>query len=98
MVFITVITTSSIGSSQDIFDLLSDFIDEEIDMDFGEEIEQHMHSCPCCRHFFNTFRKTVDLFEHFEMVDVPEETHERLIHTIEIEIREHNITIYKRKK
>jgi len=71
----------------EICELLCDLLDQELEMDFEEEVTGHISRCVTCQSVFRTYKKTVQLYEHMEMLDVPEETHLKLIKFIEIEVR-----------
>ena len=62
--------------------LLSDFIDDELDFDLSDEFERELEDEFCCC-FFNTFKKTVELCHQIEMQEVPEILHYRIIRIIE---------------
>ena len=62
--------------------LLSDFIDDELDFDLSDEFERELEDGICC-YFFNTFKKTVELCHQIEMQEVPRALHYRIIKTIE---------------
>ncbi|MBI5574418.1 MAG: hypothetical protein HY919_07705 [Elusimicrobia bacterium] len=62
--------------------LLSDFIDDELDFDLLDEFERELEDDICCC-FFNTFKKTVDLCHQIEMQEVPKIVHYHIIKTIE---------------
>ena len=62
--------------------LLSDFIDDELDFDLTDEFERELEDDICCC-FFNTFKKTVELCRQIEMQEVPQSLHYRIIKTIE---------------
>lgn len=62
--------------------LLSDFIDDELDFDLSDEFERELENEFCCC-FFNTFKKTVELCHQIEMQEVPQSLHYRIIKTIE---------------
>lgn len=62
--------------------LLSDFIDDELDFNLSDEFERELEDEFCCC-FFNTFKKTVELCHQIEMREVPRHLHYRIIKTIE---------------
>jgi len=83
---------------KEIYRLLSDFIDDELDYEFEREIEQHLNTCKCCLSLINTFRKTINLFNEIETIEVPEKTHKQLWKAIRIEIYEKKIITKRRLK
>ena len=63
-------------SCREIFESLSDYIDEELDPDLCDEIEDHMKGCNPCVAFLNTLQKTVVLYKYSRRDDpVPEKVH-----------------------
>ncbi|MBN1383670.1 MAG: hypothetical protein JW983_02150 [Elusimicrobia bacterium] len=57
-------------------------MDDEMDFDLFDEFERTLEDEFCC-HYFNTFRKTVELCHLIEIQEVPETLHYRIIQTIE---------------
>ena len=43
-----------------IFEALSEYIDDDLDPGVCDEIEQHMQGCAPCQAFLNTLQRTVD--------------------------------------
>lgn len=67
---------------EDFFELLSDFMDDDMDFDLFDEFEKTLEDeFYCC--YFNTFRKTVEFCHLLEIHEVPETLHYRIIRTIE---------------
>lgn len=81
---------------KEIFELLMDFLDEDFEEEIlDEELSLHIEECEHCRCLFNTYRKTIQLYEELEMLQVPDEIHKQLTETIRIEI---NRSTYRRRK
>jgi hypothetical protein len=79
------------------FQLLSDFMDDDMEFDLLDDFERNLKDEFCC-HFFNTFRKTVELCHQIQMRQVPRTLHYRIIQTIEhCEKPTRKITKKKRK-
>jgi len=78
---------------KEIFELISDLIDEEIEIEeeLHREFLEHISECPHCGPFLNTFKKTVNLCRRIENIRVPEEVHISFWRSIRVEI-------YKKKK
>lgn len=72
-----------------LFELLSDYFDEELESEICNEVDELVSEDSCCRSLFNTFNKTLDLFREMEAeeAEVPEEIHIRLYESLRIEIR-----------
>jgi len=72
-----------------LFELLSDYFDEELEDDICAEIDELVSEDFCSGVLFNTFAKTIELCGEIEAeeIEVPEEVHVRLYEFLEIEIR-----------
>ena len=71
---------------REIFEGLSDYIDDELAEKACGEIEQHLKSCENCRIVVNTLRKTVTLYHSIDPETVPGEVSLRLHATIRLEM------------
>ncbi len=69
----------------EIFEALSDFIDQELSDKACGEIERHLAGCSNCRIVVNTLRKTVTLYHSLPRQEMPGEVRIRLHRVIEIE-------------
>jgi len=56
---------------QQIFALLSDYLNLELPADACEEIENHLAGCPPCIEFAESLRKTVELCSHYRPTELP---------------------------
>lgn len=72
---------------KDIFELFSDYLDEELESDLFAEIEEHLEECKHCTSFFHTYQRTVTLCQSIEIVEVPDKVHLKLWRTLRKEIR-----------
>src|SRR5262249_21279499 len=63
---------------REVFDLLSDYVDGELDSQTRETLARHLEACPPCENFLKTFQKTRFLCRESLMVRMPEELRERL--------------------
>lgn len=72
-----------------LWELLSDYFDEELEPDICAEIDELLSEDLCCKALFNTFNKTLELCREMEAeeIEVPEEVHLRLYEFLRIEIR-----------
>ena len=72
-----------------LFELLSDYLDRELESEICAEIDELIREDSCCKTLFNTFNKTLDLCREMETeeVEVPEGVHIRLYESLRIEIR-----------
>ncbi len=72
---------------KDIFELFSDYLDEELESDLFAEIEEHLEECEHCISFFHTYQRTVTLCQSIEIVEVPGEIHLKFWRTLHKEIK-----------
>lgn len=56
---------------QEIFALLSDYLNLELPPDACQEIETHLASCSPCVDFAESLRKTVDLCRSYRPAELP---------------------------
>ena len=57
---------------QEVFALLSDYLNLELPPDACAAIEEHLAGCPPCIEFVESLRKTVDLCRQYRSSEVPE--------------------------
>ncbi len=78
---------------KEIFELISDLLDEELEVEkeFEHEILEHIMDCPHCSPFLKTYKKTINLCHMLEHIEVPQEIHISFWQSIRTEI-------YKKKK
>jgi RNA polymerase sigma-70 factor (ECF subfamily) len=69
-----------------LFELLSEFIDGQIDDDRCAEIRTHLADCPPCDAFLNTLRKTVEVCQKLPCHSLPEETRQELKQMLQAEL------------
>ena len=63
---------------QDTLEILSEYIDGDLDPCLCAEIEQHMAECGNCRIMVDTLRKTVILYRDYGHEEVPADAKDRL--------------------
>jgi len=70
-------------------ELLSDYFDGELESDICAEVDELVSKDFGCKVLFNTFNKTIELFEEMEAeeIEVPGEVHIRFHEFLRIEIR-----------
>lgn len=76
----------------EIFESLSDFIDEELSETACSEIENHMADCRNCRIVVNTLRKTVTLYHQMPRETMSGEARLELHRIIKLEHQGENET------
>jgi anti-sigma factor (TIGR02949 family) len=64
------------GACREIFERLSEYMDEELPPDLCERIEAHMGDCPPCVAFLESLRRTVRLVESIDAPTLPDELRE----------------------
>lgn len=74
-------------SCREVFDLLSDYVDGELEKTTEESLTRHLGACPPCERFLKTFQKTRDLFRKELFEEMPEELRGRLRKFLREEIR-----------
>lgn len=72
---------------KDIFDLLFDYLNEELEDELYTEIEEHITECHHCISFVHTYQRTVTLCQSIEIVRVPGRLHVKLWRTLRKEIK-----------
>ena len=63
---------------QDAIALLGDFLEQELGEHLASDLERHLHDCPPCVAYLNTYRKTRELTGSSQRVPMPEEMKRRL--------------------
>ncbi len=63
---------------QQITDLILDYITGELHPDTASELEKHLHICPDCVAFMNTYKKTVEVTRSLPCEDIPPEMEKRV--------------------
>jgi len=70
---------------REIFEGLSDFIDEEMAEETCREIRKHLEGCENCRVVVNTLKRTVSLYHSIPLEEMPGDVRLRLHKTIAME-------------
>jgi anti-sigma factor RsiW len=63
---------------EEVIQLLTDYIDRELDPGSQAELDRHFKGCPTCCNFLETFRFTIEKTGEFRCEDIPEEVSSRL--------------------
>ncbi len=61
-----------------LLDLLSDYVDGDLESQLKEDIDSHLADCPPCHEFLAVFAKTVECMRELRMKEMPCEMRERL--------------------
>lgn len=62
----------------EVIQLLTDYVDEELDPEARRLLERHFGCCPACDGFLRSFKTTIELTGTFRCEDIPDEVSERL--------------------
>ncbi|MDZ4803784.1 MAG: zf-HC2 domain-containing protein [Candidatus Eisenbacteria bacterium] len=71
----------------DVIQLLTEYVDSELEPDTKALLESHFGACPACDQFLKSFRRTVELTGEFRCEDIPEEVSIRLHSFLEERLR-----------
>ncbi len=64
---------------KELFSVLSEYIDKELDKKDAEKIKAHLESCECCNDCVSSLKKTIEICSNFfKEKKVPETLSERL--------------------
>jgi anti-sigma factor (TIGR02949 family) len=69
---------------QEIFEGLSEYVDDELAEETCREIRKHLEGCSNCRVVVNTLKRTVSLYHTFPKEEVPGDVRTRLHKTIRL--------------
>jgi len=72
---------------REVFDLLSDYVDEELPSERRQALARHLGHCPPCEQFLKTFQKTRELCRESLFEEMPEELRVRLRSFLREQIR-----------
>lgn len=62
----------------EVIQLLTDYVDEELDPESRIGLERHFGACPACDRFLKSFRATIELTGTFRCEDIPDAVSDRL--------------------
>ncbi len=62
----------------ELIEMLSDYIDGELDKDLCEDLESHLKGCKNCKLMFDSMKMTVQLCRDGSCEDLPPEFQERI--------------------
>jgi anti-sigma factor RsiW len=62
----------------EVIQLLTDYIDGELESDAQALLDSHFKACPSCVRFLETFRFTIERTGEFRCEDIPEEVSRKL--------------------
>lgn len=75
----------SLGHCQRMLSLFSDYLDHQAKNRLCRRIEAHLRSCPDCRLYVDTLKRTVVLYRSLGREPVPDEVQKRLFATIRLD-------------
>jgi predicted anti-sigma-YlaC factor YlaD len=69
-----------------VYKQICDFMGEDLDAPVCKEVADHLRSCPNCRVYLDTVKKTVTLCQEVEKeIGVPEDVKDRLFKVLSLE-------------
>jgi mycothiol system anti-sigma-R factor len=66
------------SNCREVFELLSEYVDGELDVERSAALARHLSACPPCERFLKTFQTTRALCRESLMEEMPEELRARL--------------------
>ena len=72
---------------QQITDLLEDYVTEGMAPAMRSVFEAHLHNCPDCQAFLNTYKTTIRTTRSLRDDDVPEDMHHRVRQFLQAKIK-----------
>lgn len=57
---------------------LDDLLDGEVSVSLRADLEEHMRGCEHCEITLNTTRKTIEIYRHHEIYELPDAVRARL--------------------
>ena len=87
-------TTSGIAcmfNCDDVIQLLTDYIDGELEPDSQSQLDLHFGKCPPCVNFLATFKATVEMTGTFKCEDIPETVSQKLHAFLEQRLRREDL-------
>jgi len=57
---------------------LTDYLDDTISVSMRVELEEHLHWCHDCKVVLNTTKKTIEIYRHNTLYELPEKLRSRL--------------------
>lgn len=72
----------------EVIQLLTDYVDGELDPDSQSQLDRHFKGCHSCHGFLKTFKTTIELTGTFRCEDIPESVSEQLHQFLERRLRD----------
>ncbi len=70
---------------KEIYKQICDFMGEDLNASACKEVAKHLESCPRCKVYFDTVKKTVTLCKEIEKdIEVPDDVQKRLFRVLDI--------------
>ena len=74
-----------VSNHKEVYKQICDFMGENLDAPVCQEVAEHLESCPKCKVYFNTVKKTVTLCQEIEKnIEMPEEVRHRLFKILDL--------------
>ena len=70
----------NIFKCKDCFDLLMDYLEENLDPETQKKLDQHFTACPSCLNFLHSYQACSKMAQQLkdQQVEIPQEVEERL--------------------
>jgi anti-sigma factor RsiW len=75
----------------DVIQLLTDYVDGELETESQTELDRHFKVCPPCVNFLETFKVTIELTGTFRCEDIPEAVSQKLHAFLEQRLRREDL-------
>jgi anti-sigma factor RsiW len=75
----------------DVIQLLTDYIDGELETESQTELDRHFKVCPPCVSFLETFKVTIEMTGTFRCEDIPEAVSQKLHAFLEQQLRREDL-------
>jgi anti-sigma factor RsiW len=75
----------------DVIQLLTDYLDGELEPESQSQLDLHFKKCPPCVTFLETFRATIELTGTFRCEDIPESVSTKLHAFLEQQLRREDL-------
>ena len=71
---------------RDVYKQICDFMGEDLDAPACQEVADHLESCPNCKVYLDTVKKTVTICQEVEQEkEMPEDVKNRLFHVLKLD-------------
>ncbi|MCS7151806.1 MAG: zf-HC2 domain-containing protein [Endomicrobia bacterium] len=72
---------------KDVFELLSELYDDELEENYEDLIQQHINECENCLALLHTFERTLDLFHSLQPIKLEQKRKQEFHRWLKVEIK-----------